>query len=151
MENNLNIAAYGEGIWYPPHLEVNMKAIQKVGWTSLMVSLFQVSPTGDISINGNPLISNGKYVGDPSWPNQLVKLKSTGTIKTLLATFGGWDSAFYNIQDIYNKENTFKGTELAVNCKVFRTTFPAFDLIDMDVEYPQNKEHPNGKPPHIIS
>ena len=138
----MNIAAYGEGILYPPNLELNMNEIQNAGWTSLMVSLFQVSSAGDISINGNNLISEGKYVGDLSWPQQLVNLKSSGTIKTLLATFGGWDSAFQNIQDIYNENDTFKGTQLEANSKVFRRTFPAFDLIDMDVEYP------NGKPPN---
>ena len=140
MKNNINIAAYGEGILYPPNLALNMTNIQNAGWTSLMVSLFQVSTTGDISINGNPLISNGKYVANSDWPQQLLNLKGSGTIKTLLATFGGWDSAFQNIQDIYNKNDTFKGTQLEANCKVFRDTFPAFDLIDMDVEYP------NGKP-----
>jgi hypothetical protein len=139
MKNSLNIAAYGEGILCPPKLASNMSAIQKAGWTSIMVSLFQVSPEGDISINGNVLISNGKYVGDSSWPSQLVQLKSKGTIKNLLATFGGWDSAFQNIQNIYDKNNTFKGTALSRNCKVFRKTFPAFDLIDMDVEYPDGQ------------
>ncbi|MEP1488003.1 MAG: hypothetical protein ABJK28_06220 [Algibacter sp.] len=140
MKNNMNIAAYGEGILYPPNLALNMKEIQQAGWTSLMVSLFQVSSTGDISINGNTLISKAKYTGDAAWPQQLSDLKSSGTIKTLLATFGGWDSAFQNIQDIYNENNTFKGTQLEANCRAFRKVFPAFDLIDMDVEYP------NGKP-----
>lgn len=142
MINNMNIAAYGEGILYPPNLAANMQAIQNAGWTSIMVSLFQVSTTGDISINGNTIITNGQYIGPSDWPSQLATLKASGTIKTLLATFGGWDSAFQNIQDIYNKNNTFKGTQLEANSKVFRKTFPAFDLIDMDVEYP------NGQPPN---
>lgn len=140
MENDLNIAAYGEGILYPPNLEANKNAIQNAGWTTIMVSLFQVSTEGAISINGINLIDNGKYVGDTLWPNQLLDLKSSGSIKTLLATFGGWDSAFQNIQEIYDKNNTFDGTALKANCKVFRKIFPAFDLIDMDVEYP------NGQP-----
>ncbi|APZ47200.1 hypothetical protein BW723_13300 [Polaribacter reichenbachii] len=140
MKNNINIAAYGEGILYPPNLAMNMKDIQNAGWTSLMVSLFQVSSAGDISFNGITLISKGKYIGDAIWPQQLLDLKSSGTIISLLATFGGWDSAFQNIQNIYNQNETFKGTQLEANCIVFRKTFKAFDLIDMDVEYP------NGKP-----
>ncbi|MAX79974.1 MAG: hypothetical protein CL843_07345 [Crocinitomicaceae bacterium] len=140
MENDLNIAIYGEGILYPPNLENNLSSIKDVGWTSLMVSLFQVSETGDISINGTTIISNGTYTGDASWPQQLAGLKNGGTLKTLLATFGGWDSAFQNIQDIYNNNNnSFSGTQLEANSKVFRSTFPAFDLIDMDVEYPDGK------------
>jgi len=137
MTTDLNIAAYGEGILYPPNLATNMTAMQQAGWTSLMVSLFQVDRAGDITFNGNAIISNGNYVGDSTWPSQLAQLKSTGTIETLLATFGGWDSAFQNIQDIYNgNNNSFAGTALQANCTVFRATFPAFDLIDMDVEYP---------------
>ena len=140
MKNKLNFAAYGEGVLYPPNLETHKKAIQNAGWTSIMVSLFQVSQTGSISVNGITLIDNGKYIGDVSWPNQLLDLRSSGSITTLLATFGGWDSAFQNIQDIYDKNKTFEGTTLESNCKLFRKIFPAFDLIDMDVEYP------NGQP-----
>jgi len=137
MTTNFNIAAYGEGILYPTTLAANMAAIQQAGWTSLMVSLFQVDSTGDITFNGTTIISNGSYQGDGAWPGQLADLKSGGTITTLLATFGGWDSAFQNIQNIYaNNNNSFAGTTLQANCAVFKQTFPAFDLIDMDVEYP---------------
>lgn len=139
MKNELIIAAYAEGAACPPNLASNLSAIKSAGWTNLMVSLFQVSVSGDISINGMNLISKGKYIGDTAWPNQLTELKLGGTIKTLLATFGGWDSAFANIQEIYNANNTFEGTQLEQNCKVFRATFPMFDLIDMDVEYPDGQ------------
>lgn len=144
MQTSLNIAAYGEGIMYPPNLAANADAIKNAGWTSIMVSLFQVDSAGSININGTTII-DGTYVGESDWPNQLAALKTGGTIKTLLATFGGWDSAFANIQTIYEDNgNSFAGTTLEKNCQVFRSTFPAFDLIDMDVEYP------NGQPENAL-
>ena len=40
---------------------------------------------------------------------------------------------FETIKTIYNdNNNSFSGTQLEKNCKVFRATFPAIDGIDMD-------------------
>lgn len=133
MSSNCHIAAYAEGAVCPPNLAGNLQNIKNAGWDTIMVSLFHVETDGSITINGNPL--------ETSWNEQLMELKTGGTVKTLLATFGGWDDVFTNIQTIYNNNNnSFEGTALQANAAAFKQNFPAFDLIDMDVEYP------NGPP-----
>lgn len=138
--STLNISAYAGNIILPPGLKQNMSAIQSAGFTSLIVDLFHVDLDGSINFNGTtqPIIKNGVYIGPAQWPTQLAQLKSGGTIQTLLASFGGWDDVFYTIQKIYNANGgSFNGTQLQANAAVFRKTFPAFDIIDMDVEYPK--------------
>lgn len=134
-----NIAAYGEGIMYPPNLSPNIAAIQGAGWTSIILGLFHISATGDIGFNNSAIISGGQYVGDASWPAQLQQLMQPGsgnTITTLLASVGGGGvSDFANVQSIYEANgNSFAGTALQTNFKAFYTSFPLIRLIDMDVE-----------------
>ena len=132
-----NVAAYGEGVMYPPNLKPNISAIQTAGWTSVIVSLFHVSSTGDVGLNDTQLFSGGQYVGSSAWPGELKQLMGKGsTITTLLGSIGGGGvSDFANIQTIYdNNNNSFAGTPLQKNFQSFFSTLPTITLIDMDVE-----------------
>ena len=136
----VNIAAYGEGIMYPPQLATHLHSIQTAGWTSIMLGLFHVSADGDLSFNNSPIFTAGEYEGDPAWIPQLRQL-ATGNKGargiTLLASFGGWGvNDFSNIQAIYEANmQSFAGTLLEANCEAFASTFGGIiSMIDMDVE-----------------
>jgi hypothetical protein len=126
---SLNVAAYGQGMMYPPSLAPNMATIQTAGWTSIILGLFHIDNVGDLSFNDTVIITAGSYVGDPEWPGQLAQLLSGqgSTITTLLASFGGWGVGdFTNILNIYTANgNSFQGTQLQTNFQVLQQTFPA--------------------------
>ena len=105
---SLNVAAYGEGVMYPPNLAPNISAIQTAGWTSVIVSLFHINTSGDIYINDTKIFSGGKYIGSPAWPGQLQQLLGQGSaITTLLASIGGGGVTDYaSIQTIYLNNTT---------------------------------------------
>jgi hypothetical protein len=136
--NSLNVAAYGEGIMYPPNLAPNLAAIQTAGWTSVILGLFHIDSSGDISFNDTQVVTGGIYVGDPTWPSQVEQLLlgQGSTIITLLASVGGGGvKDFSNIQTIYENNNkSFAGTSLQKNFQAFFSEFPVIPLIDMDVE-----------------
>jgi hypothetical protein len=96
---------------------------------------------GDIMYNtADPLmITEGKYVGPSGWPGQIAQLKGgSSQVTQLYATLGGDGSSvidFQTIKTIYNNNHqSFSGTDLEKNFRVFRKTFPAVDGIDMDCE-----------------
>lgn len=121
---------------YPPTLEQNLFAITQAGWTSVILSLFHIDSSGDIIYNNPMIVQNGVYVGDAAWPEQVAQLKTNSLVTTVLASIGGGGvSDFSNIQTIYdNNNNSFNETPLQKNFQVFRQSFPAIDLIDMDCE-----------------
>lgn len=137
--SSLTIAAYGEGIMYPPTLAPNIVAIQQAGWNTVILGLFHISSTGDIGFNNESIVSGGQYVGDAAWPGQLQTLMAGGSnngLRMLLASIGGGGvSDFANVQAIYQANgNSFVGTALQTNFRTFHTTFPGIAAIDMDVE-----------------
>jgi hypothetical protein len=135
---NRTIAAFGLGEVCPPNLAKNMSAIQKAGWTTIIVSLFHIDALGNLGINDTMITNNGIYIGNPDWPGQLQQLlKGPGTtITTLEASIGGWGvQDFENVKTIYQKNNkSLEGTLLQKTFGTFFTKFPAIRLIDMDME-----------------
>jgi hypothetical protein len=135
---NRTIAAFGLGEVCPPNLAKNMSAIQKAGWTTVIVSLFHIDASGNLGINDTMITNNGNYTGNPDWPGQLQQLlKGPGTtITTLEASIGGWDvQDFANVKTIYQKnKKSFDRTLLQKTFKTFFDKFPAIRLIDMDME-----------------
>ena len=144
--NNPNIAVYAGGPLGPQEISQNLAATQQAGWTTIILSLFHIGRPqitgqdyGDIIFNGAPMIiSQGKYVADPSWPANVAALKQAGSsITKIYASIGGGISVedFQTIQTIYQSNgNSFSGTMLETNLRMFRQTFPAIDGIDLDCE-----------------
>jgi hypothetical protein len=141
-------AAYAGGVAYPASaLTTITPALQQSGWNTIIFGLFHIGRTdpptkdpqilGDIYFNDTLIISKGKYVGDPAWPAAVNNLVGGG-IKKLLASFGGaagWVYDFTTIQNIYEgNNNSFAGTNLEQNLKLFRQLFPSITTIDMDNE-----------------
>ena len=146
--NTFTIAAFAQGITYPgSKLDAATPIIQQSGWNTIIFGLFHIGrikpPTnppqivGDIYFNDTLIISQGKYVADPSWPGAISKLKG-GSVTTLLASFGGakgWVYDFTTIQAIYeSNHNSFDKTNLKRNLQLFHDMFPAITTIDMDNE-----------------
>ncbi|RNC85697.1 MAG: hypothetical protein ED557_02690 [Balneola sp.] len=146
--SNLNIAVYAEGCMYPdtaiqPINDV-VSQLQQSGFTTLITSLFHIgrnysiSPPqimGDIYFNDKLVISEGSYVGDQSWPSIINSIPG-GSITQVCASIGGGGVMDYQtIQKIYEDNgNSFSGTNLERNFEVFRSTFPAISIIDLDNE-----------------
>lgn len=61
---------------------INSKYSTYVYWT------LHVNSSGDITHNGSPLVTAGKYVGSTTWVTQLVKLKKAGI--RVLFSVGSW-------------------------------------------------------------
>jgi len=141
---NRTIAAFGLGEVCPPKLAKNMSAIQKAGWTTVIVSLFHIDAFGNLGINDTMITHNGTYTGNPDWPGQLQQLlKGPGTtITTLEASIGGWGvQDFENVKTIYQKnKKSFDRTLLQKTFNTFFTKFPAIRLIDMDMENTYDQE-----------
>jgi hypothetical protein len=143
--NTPNIALYAGGPLGPSGIAQNLAATQTAGWTTIILGLFHIGRPdvtgqnyGDIIFNDSMTISQGKYVADSSWPNNVAQLKQAGsTVTKVYASIGGGKGIedFQTIQKIYQSNgNSFSGTMLEANLQTLRQTFPAIDGIDMDCE-----------------
>lgn len=146
----LNFAVYAEGCMYPATAQpfnpvsTTITQLQQSGFSTAILGLFhigrnyEIQPTqimGDIYFNDTLIISEGFYVGDSNWP-ALVNGLPAGTVEQVCASFGGGGVMdFQTIQRIYQSNgNSFSGTTMENNFKVFRQTFPVIDIVDMDCE-----------------
>ena len=143
--NTPNIALYAGGPLGPSEISQNLAATQKAGWTTIILGLFHIGRPavtgqtyGDIIFNDSMTISQGKYVVDSSWPNNVAQLKQAGSSVTkVYASIGGGLGVedFQTIEKIYQSNgNSFAGTMLETNLQTLRQAFPAIDGIDMDCE-----------------
>lgn len=142
-----NFVLYGLDRFGPENIGWELANMNRKGLTTIILGMFHIGDPktgyqyGDIMYNAaKPLvISNGKYVAHfPDWPGQIAKLKGGGTTVTqIYATMGGSPGPidFETIKTIYNNNHqSFSGTQLEKNFRVFHATFPAIDGIDMDCE-----------------
>lgn len=141
-----NIALYAGDPLGPTAITRNLANTQKAGWTTIILSLFHIGrleidpqKLGDINFNSSlPIITEGNYVGDATWPDNIARLKQAGSSVTkIYASVGGGDSVvdYQTIQKIYQANgNSFDGTDLKKNFQMFRDTFHSIDGIDLDCE-----------------
>lgn len=60
------------------------------GFSTITAWSVHVTTVGDLVFNDTPLVSSGRYVGDPAWPELLGQLKQSPTSVTrLLFSVGG--------------------------------------------------------------
>ena len=148
-----NIAVYAGNSLGGSGIVTNLPATTQAGWTTIILGLFHIGyPPGqleaEIFFNDVPVVADGKYLGDPSWPNNIAQLKQNSSITQIYASFGGGSPVqdFTTILKIYHGNNhRFDGTLLKKNLEVFRETFSAIDGIDMDCEdYYDTADSPNN-------
>lgn len=151
--SSLNVSAYGEGCMYPPSasqpVSTTFAQIQASGLTTVILSLmhigrdYDISPsqiTGDLYYNDLLIISQGSYVGDPTWidptsPNCINDLIGGSVTRVEMSVGGGGVLDFQTIQRIYEANaNSFDGTNLQTNFVALKKTLPVVSLIDMDCE-----------------
>ncbi len=148
--SKLNYAVYAEGYLYPTTAPASqpvsstISQLRQSGFATAILGLFHIgrdysiSPTqimGDIYFNNTLIVSNGSYVGDPSWPT-LINGMVGGSVQRVCASIGGGGVMDYEtIQKIYaGNGNSFAGTNMERNFVVLRKTFPSISIIDMDCE-----------------
>ena len=108
--------------------------IQKSGFTTAICWAMHVDQQGNLSYNDTPIVTNGAYVGDSSWPGFLKGLKS-GTVDTILFSIGGWEVGdFPNIQALINQYGTGSSNPLYQNLAALLSAIPAIDGLDYDDE-----------------
>ena len=81
------------------------------------------------------IISNGVYVGDPTWPSYLATLKQAPTsVARVEVAFGGWgNGTFGTIRDLINTYGTNSNTTLYSNLMVLKAVTGA-DAVNFDDE-----------------
>ena len=141
-----NIAVYAGGPLGPDAIAANFLGTQSAGWTTIILGLFHIGRPdipgqayGDIIFGGAPMvIHEGQWMlPNDDWPQALSQLKSGGSISRIYASFGGGGPVYdyTTLQKIYAMNgNSFAGTQLEANFRLFRSAFPAIDGIDLDCE-----------------
>jgi hypothetical protein len=135
------IGIFGGGPIYK-NANNNITELSQSGFTEVVVWSVEVKPNGDLNLNGEfPIVSNGAYIGNQTYPNfvsNLAKLKTAG-VKRI--TFSIGSSNFGDFQDIkalVNSTATGGGTgttsTLYKNFQALKEAIPSIDAIDLDDE-----------------
>jgi hypothetical protein len=107
--------------------------LKNSGFTTVVAwSVHVNAPSGDLYLNGTPLVQNGEYVGAPEWAQQLASLKEgkTSVNRLLFSVGSGGVDDFTHIQSFGTDPNGI----LYKNFQVLLDSIPAIDGIDFDDE-----------------
>lgn len=143
-----NLAMFARGIY--PGDDTTFNHLKASGFTTIMLSSFYIRSNGDVysgDDHKNPIIHNGKYVGDRSWLKRVASLKKGKTSVTRIEILleGRWynqpPNTFDFIMDWADGTRTFPGivTGTGTNstlykiCKVLKEKIGA-DAICIDDE-----------------
>jgi hypothetical protein len=133
--SNIMAAIYGGGPFYSGGAPV-IDDLKSSGFTTVIAWALHVSADGDLIYNDPTIISQGKYVGEEGWAEQLAELKQGETsVNRLLFSVGGWGvSDFPNIQALIQSQGTGPDSILYQNFQCLKQTIPTIDGIDFDDE-----------------
>jgi hypothetical protein len=141
-------AIYGGGPFYPkdPHgnptpLPAVIADLKASGFTTVVEWGLQLSaatsgPTvGDLQLN-EVIVSNGEYVGDPSWPASLASLMEgeTSVNRLLFSVLGYNGGTFPTIQRLIREQGTGPTSILYRNFAALKAAIPTIEGIDLDDE-----------------
>ena len=105
------------------------------GMTTMILFTMSVSANGDFTYGGNPICSNGSYVGPSNWPSLLSQCKtapsSIGRIEMCIGQWG--DASFGNIKNRIAADGTGSGTVLYRNLQALKNVL-GINAIDFDDE-----------------
>jgi len=135
------VGIFGGGAIYKTNSrEANIAKLKTSGVNFVVVWTVHVQATGDLNLNVEfPIVSNGEYIGDATYPNfrsDMTALKTQPTsINRLEIGLSGWGSqTFDRIQDYYETEGFGSGTTMYENWKVLKDSIPEFDAVNFDDE-----------------
>ncbi|WP_160114797.1 discoidin domain-containing protein [Aquimarina sp. AU474] len=118
----------------------SINELRNSGYTTVIVWTIHIESNGDLGFNGEfPLVQNGVYVGDqsyPNFPNDIVLLKTAPTsinrVEFGLAAAGS--GTFAAVQNFYNSEGFGPGTTLYDNFTALKAAIPGIDAFNNDDE-----------------
>jgi hypothetical protein len=135
------IGIFGGGPIYK-NLNNNITELSQSGFTEVIVWSVEVKANGDLNLNGEfPIVSNGAYIGNQTYPAFASNLASLKTAGVKRITFSIGSSNFGDFQDIkalVNSTGTGGGTgtksTLYKNFQALKKAIPSIDAIDLDDE-----------------
>lgn len=130
----LTASIYGGGPFYPGSNSA-LPTLNKTDFTTVVCWAVHVHANGDLVYNDTPIVTNGVYIGDSTWGEELAKVKTGGTVNRILFSIGGWQTNdFYNIMNLLNTQGTGPSSILYKNFAALLCEIPAIDGIDFDDE-----------------
>jgi len=114
--------------------------LRNSGYTTLIIWTIHIENNGDLGFNGEfPLVKNGVYVGNDTYPNfpaDIVRLKTAPTsinrVEFGLASAGS--GTFNSVRNFYNSEGFGPGTTLYKNFAALKAAVPGIDAFNNDDE-----------------
>jgi hypothetical protein len=109
------------------------------GFTYVILFGITVEPNGDLTTDGEKIVSNGVYVfgnTQPNYINDVNSLKTGNTsIKRIETCVGGYlNNSYSNIKNIVNSQGAGAGSILYRNFKALKTAIPNIEAINNDDE-----------------
>ena len=136
------IGILGGGPVYKRNL-TNIHELKKAGFTELLVWSVEVNAAGDLNLNGEfPLTSNGKYIGNQTWPKFAHDLRSikTGKVTRITLSIGSSNVGdFQDIKALVDSQGTGKKSILYKDFAALAAALPV-DAIDFDDENSYDSE-----------
>lgn len=105
------------------------------GYTTLCLFTMHVQANGDLDYNATPLVTNGVYVGDPTWGAKLAAIKAPpSTVNRIEMTVSGYgDPSFTNIKNLIAAQGTGPNSILYRSFQALKNA-TGFDAIQYDDE-----------------
>jgi hypothetical protein len=135
------IGIFGGGPIYK-NLNNNITELSQSGFTEIVVWSVEVKSNGDLNLNGEfPIVSNGAYIGNQTYPafaSNLAALKTAG-VKRITFSIGSSNVGdFQDIKALVNSTGSGGGTgtqsTLYRNFQALKQAIPSIDAIDLDDE-----------------
>lgn len=126
-------ALFGGTIYYSGS-QAELDQIKAAGFTTAILWTIHVDGNGDLNLSGNPMVTDGVYVGDAAWPARFQTLKKfPSTINRVEIAVGAWGSAaFDNIRNQINAYGTGPSTRLYRNFQKLKEVTGADAINDDD-------------------
>ena len=133
---------FGGGPYYKTgsfNVEKNIAELEHSGFSEAIVWSVEVKSNGDLNFNGEfPLTSNGKYVGNKTYPKfaaDMAKLKKAGLVKRVTfsigsSNYGDWE----DVRDLVNSQGVGPKSILYKDFAALKKAIPALDALDFDDE-----------------
>jgi len=141
-----NLALYGRGLY--PGNDTTYSLLKHSGFNTLLLSSFYIHADGDLYSGDShqPIIHNGKWVGDSAYVKRVIDLKKNSSISRIeILLEGRWygqpPNTFDFIRDWYDSSKTVPGIVTGIDeqstlyniCKVLKEVLSA-DAICIDDE-----------------
>jgi len=110
--------------------------IRASGFTTVILWTIHVYPDGDLVLNDQKIVDDGKYVGRTAWPGEVAAFKTgTTSVNRVEISIGSWGVAdFETIESLIASQGTGPDSILYRNFKAIRDTIPAIDAVSYDDE-----------------